>query len=80
MNRPRKHVIHKAIQWRKMLDNGEVGSLNEIAAKEGVTRAGVTQIMNLLKLPDEMRSFLARLDDPKEIRRYSERKLRSTKP
>jgi len=54
--------------------------LNEIAAKEGVTRASVTEIMNLLKLPDEMRSFLARLDDPKEIRRYSERKLRSTKP
>jgi hypothetical protein len=63
-----------------MLDNGEVGSLNEIAVKEGLIRARVTQIMNLLKLPEEMREFLLRLDDPKEIRKYSERRLRRTKP
>lgn len=63
-----------------MLDEGEVGSLNEIAAKEGVSRARVTQVMNLLKLPEEMRDFLLGLDDPKEIRRYSERKLRSITP
>jgi hypothetical protein len=60
-----------------MLDNGEVKSLTEIARNEGLTRARVTQIMNLLKLPAEMREFLARLDDPKEIRKYSERKLRN---
>ena len=59
-----------------MLDDGEVGSLSELAEKEGLTRARVTQIMNLLKLPDEMREFLAKLDDPKEIRKYSERRLR----
>jgi len=63
-----------------MLDEGEVGSLNEIAAKEGLTRARVSQIMNLLKLPDEMRDFLLGLDDPKEIRKYSERKLRGITP
>lgn len=62
-----------------MIDDGVVKSLNEIAIKEGLTRARVTQIMNLLKLPGEMREFLAGLDDPKEIRKYSERRLRSTK-
>jgi ParB-like chromosome segregation protein Spo0J len=76
---PRKHVIHKAISWQKMLDDGEVESLSELAKKMGLTRARVTQIMNLLKLPAEMWEFLARLDDPKEIRRYSERRLRSMK-
>lgn len=80
MNWPRKHIIHKAFLWKKMLDEEEVDSLNEIAIKEGVSRARVTQIMNLLKLPGEMRDFLARLDDPREIRRYSERKLRSITP
>jgi hypothetical protein len=59
-----------------MLEGGEVKLLTEIARKEGPTRARVTQIMNLLKLLDEMREFLAGLDDPKEIKRYSERRLR----
>jgi hypothetical protein len=80
MNWPKKHIIHKAFLWKKMLDEGEVGSLNEIAAREGVTRARVTQIMNLLKLPGEMQDFLFGLDDPEEIRKYSERRLRSIKP
>jgi hypothetical protein len=41
-----------------MLDEGMLGSLKEIAAEEGLTRAEVTQIMNLLKLPVEVREFL----------------------
>jgi hypothetical protein len=53
--------------------------LNQIAKNEGLTRARITQIMNLLKLPMEMREFLLGLDDPKEIRKFSERKLRSRK-
>jgi hypothetical protein len=54
VNKPEKHIIHKAFEWKRMLDNGAVGSLMENAAKEGLTRARVTQIMNLLKLPDEV--------------------------
>ena len=75
---PKRHIIRKAIQWKEMLDNGEVGSLSELAKNEGLTRARVTQIMNLLKLPAEMRDFLAGLDDPREIRKYSERRLRKS--
>jgi hypothetical protein len=60
-----------------MLDDGEVESLSEISEKEDLTRARVTQIMNLLKLPSEWKEFLLGLNDPKEIRRYSERKLRN---
>jgi hypothetical protein len=73
---PKKHIIHKAIQWKKMLDDGAVSSMSEIARKEGLTRARVTQIMNLMKLPGEMQDFLLGLDDAKQIRKYSERKLR----
>jgi hypothetical protein len=36
----------------------------------------VTQVMNLLKLPDEIKMFLTGLDDSQEIRKHSERKLR----
>lgn len=73
---PKKHVIHKAISWQKMLNDGVVGSLREIAVKEGLTRARVTQVMNLIKLPDKTKRFLLGLEDPIEIRNHSERKLR----
>jgi len=53
-----------------------VTSLNEIAKREGLSRARVTQVMNLLKLPDEIKMFLTGLDDSQEIRKHSERKLR----
>ena len=79
LNKPRKRIIHTATLWRKMLDDGTVKSLSQIAENEGLTRARVTQIMNLLKLSAEMREFLLGLDDPKEISKYSERRLRSNK-
>ena len=56
-----------------MLDDGAVESMSEIARNKGLTRARVTQIMNHLKLPTEMQ---VGLDDPNEILKYSERKLR----
>ena len=71
-----KHIIHKAVKWKKMLDDGSAESMSEIARIEGLTRARVTQIMNLLKLPAEMQVFLLELNDGKQIRKYSERKLR----
>lgn len=61
-----------------MLDEGEVSSLAQIAKIESLTRARVTQIMNLLKLPAEMKEFLNGLQYPVKIRRYSERKLRKS--
>ena len=72
----KKHIIHKAIKWKKMLDDGAVNSMSEISRNEGLTRARVTQIMNLLKLPAEMQVFLLELNDANQIRKYSERKLR----
>jgi hypothetical protein len=78
INLPKKHVIHKAIKWKKMLEDGKVNSLREIARKEGLSRTRVTQIMNLLKLPAKVQKFLVDLNNPKEIRRHSERKLRQS--
>jgi hypothetical protein len=75
--KPKKHAIHKAINWQKMLDSGLVKSRSEIARAEGLTPARVTQVMNLLKLPSEVKDFLTRLKDPKDVRKYSERKLLS---
>ena len=60
-----------------MLDSGLVKSRNGIARAEGLTPARVTQLLNLLKLPSEVKDFLTRLRDPKDVRKYSERKLLS---
>jgi hypothetical protein len=73
-----RHIIHKALEWQEMLDEGEVSSLSQIAKVEGLTRARVTQIMNLLKLPAGLKEFLTNLHDPIEIRKYSERRLRKS--
>ena len=59
-----------------MLDEGLAESLNDIAKMENISRARVTQIMDLLKLPAEVKEFLTGLQDPAAIRRYSERRLR----
>jgi hypothetical protein len=59
-----------------MLDDRAVSSMSEIARKEGLTRARVTQIMNLLRLPADLQEFLVKLYDPKEIQEFSERRLR----
>ena len=61
-----------------MLEEGSAESLNEIARIENLSRARVTQIMNLLKLPANVKRFLASLQDPMEIQRYSERRLRKS--
>lgn len=71
-----RHIIHKARKWKKMLEKGDVRSLSDIAKIEGLTPARVTQIMNLLRLPDYYKKFLISLRDPKDIQRYSERRLR----
>jgi hypothetical protein len=63
-----QHIIHKAIEWKRMLDDGSVRSYSEIASKEGLTMPRITQIMNLLKLPTEWKDFLKGLVDSKEIR------------
>jgi hypothetical protein len=66
------------MKWKKMLDDGTARSMSEIARIEGLTRARVTQIMNLLKLPTEMQVFLLELDNAKQVRKYTERRLRKS--
>lgn len=60
-----------------MLDEGRVKSKAELARKVGIQGSRVTQLLYLTKLPPEVQTFLLKLDNPKEIRRYSERRLRA---
>ena len=51
---PRKprvvELLRKALEWQAQLESHEIANQAAIAAREGITRARVTQIMALLKL------------------------------
>jgi len=49
---------------------------SQLAAKEGISRARVCQVMRLLSLPKAVQGVLIKLKDPKQISRLSERKMR----
>lgn len=47
-------LLRKAIEWRRQIDVGEVHTQAEIAHREGITRARVTQVIGLLRLAPEV--------------------------
>ncbi len=74
------HSIRLALEWRAKMQNDASLTRAKIAAKEGISRPRVTQIMGLLALPEEIQDHLAKLTDPREIRFLSERRLRQIAP
>jgi hypothetical protein len=48
-------LLRKANEWKALLESGEVASQAEIALREGITRARVTQVLGLQRLAPEIR-------------------------
>ena len=71
------HPIQTAFEWQKMLTTDTTLTMAKISRNAGLSRARVTQIMNLLNLPEPIRSFVTGLRKPTHIRITSERKLRA---
>jgi len=59
-----------------MLDSGEVKNQAELARIKGISRARVTQILNLLKLDKSIIDHLEQIGDPMDRKVISIRKLR----
>jgi hypothetical protein len=76
MPEPRVHPFLLAQSWQEELDNDTGLTKAKIAAREGISRARVTQVMNLLQLPDEIQAGLLTPPAPLEIHSFSERSLR----
>ncbi|MDD5677092.1 MAG: hypothetical protein PHW60_03750 [Kiritimatiellae bacterium] len=74
---PVRHPIHTALEWRQMLTADITLTMASIARNTGLSRARVTQIMNLLDLPEPIISFVTSLQRPAQIRIITERKLRT---
>ncbi|HLN91261.1 MAG TPA: hypothetical protein VK429_05315, partial [Patescibacteria group bacterium] len=48
-------LLRKAVEWKALLESGELVSQADIARQEGITRARVTQILGMLRLALEIR-------------------------
>lgn len=66
------------IQWRTLLDSGQVVSQAEVARHQGITRARVTQIMGLVRLAPEIREHILSMSDTVRRPAVTERALRPT--
>jgi hypothetical protein len=69
-------LLRKAIEWRRQLDAGEVRNQAEIARREGLTRARVTQVLGLLRLAPEIQEHILALPETVGRPAISERALR----
>ena len=58
------------------MEQGLVNSKAELAQREGLTRARMTQILNLLKLPPEIQKYLKSINTEYQTRFFTEKKLR----
>ena len=59
-----------------MLTTGIVKSQADLARKEKTSRARITQLLNLLKLPEEIKMFLNNIDDKRQLQIFTERRMR----
>ncbi|MCL5884613.1 MAG: hypothetical protein M1377_04610 [Deltaproteobacteria bacterium] len=69
-------LLRKSIEWRRQHDAGEVRNQAEIARREGITRARVTQVMGMLRLAPEIQEKILALPDNLHCRPVTERTLR----
>ena len=70
-------LFRKALEWQALLQSGQVHNQAEIARREGISRARVTQLMGLQRLAPEIQVHI--LSMPNAVRRpaITERALRS---
>jgi hypothetical protein len=69
-------LLRKALAWRALLDSGHVAHQAEIACREGVTRARVTQVMSMLRLAPEIRAHILSMSETVDRSAVTERALR----
>jgi hypothetical protein len=61
-----RNPLFVAQEWQHLLDSGVVASRVDLARQLGVSRAYVTQVLQLLELAPEVREKVACLGDPTE--------------
>jgi hypothetical protein len=75
LSRQHKNPIILAKEWQSMIDKGECKSRADLARYFGITKARITQIMNLLKLSPQVLKNIEMLGDPLIDSQITERKI-----
>jgi len=70
-----RNPIYLAKDYRKIIDSGEVKNQSDLAKLKGISRARVTQILNLSKLNKEIVDNLEQIGNPMDKKLISERKF-----
>lgn len=73
---PVVETLRKALAWRQELDSGAVANQADIARREGVTRARVTQVFMLLRLAPDIQKRILGLTEHPDPPRLAEHRLR----
>jgi hypothetical protein len=73
---PVVETLRKALAWRQELDLGVVANQADIARREGVTRARVTQVLMLLHLAPDIQETILNIQERSNPPRIPERVLR----
>jgi len=71
-----RNPVILAKEWKEAIESGEYKSRADLARGKGISRARVTQILNLLKLDSEVQETVVRLGDPLKSSGVTERRLR----
>lgn len=69
-------LLHKAIKWQALLESGEIANQADIAPRECITRARVTQVMGMLRLAPEIQEHLLSMPETHRRPPVTERTLR----
>jgi hypothetical protein len=69
-------LLRKAIEWQALLESGKIANQTDIARREGITRARVTQVMGMLRLAPEIQEHVLSMPDAASRTLISERMLR----
>ena len=71
-----RNPIYLAREYKQMIESGKVRNQSELAQLKGISRARVTQILNLLKLDKNIIIKIEQIGDPMNKLLTSERNLR----
>ena len=71
-----KNPIHEARRYQQIYELTSVQTYAQVAQHFGVSRARVCQMLNLLRLPDEILDYVEDLDEPEGLKQFTERRLR----
>ncbi|MEK6630231.1 MAG: hypothetical protein AABY89_05795 [Acidobacteriota bacterium] len=69
-------LLRKTIEWQVLLDAGKIATQADIARREGITRAMVTQVMGMLRLAPEIHQSILAIPATVRRRNITERALR----